>query len=81
MTASTRIAFVLPAVGSESVTLRLFDASGRRLRTFDNAFSPGLNEVVWDGTDDRGHPVGAGVYFYRLELAGQRFTRSIALVR
>ena len=81
MTVSTRIAFVLPAAGLEGVTLRLFDASGRRLRTFDRAFSPGLNEVVWDGTDDRGRPLGPGVYYYRLELAGQRFTRSIILVR
>lgn len=81
MTVSTRIAFVLPAAGLEGVTLRLFDASGRRLRTFDRAYSPGLNEVVWDGTDDRGRALNAGVYYYRLELAGQRWTRSIVLVR
>ena len=81
MNASTRIAFVLPALGTGRVSLGVFDASGRRLRTFAGAFSPGLNEVVWDGTDDQGRSLRAGVYFYRLEVGSMREMGRIALVR
>ncbi|MGH7731088.1 MAG: FlgD immunoglobulin-like domain containing protein, partial [Candidatus Eiseniibacteriota bacterium] len=80
MTVSTRIGMVLPAAGAERATLGLFDASGRRLRTW-SGFTPGLNEVAWDGTDDRGRAAKAGVYFYRVELDGVREAGRIALVR
>jgi hypothetical protein len=80
MTASTRIAMVLPAAGAHRATLAMYDATGRRLRAW-GGFTPGFNEIEWDGTDDGGHPVGAGVYFYRLELNGAREAGRIALVR
>jgi len=80
MTTSTRIAMVLPASGAARATLGMYDASGRRVRAW-SGFSPGLNEVEWDGTDDRGHPARAGVYFYRLDLNSVRATGRIALVR
>ena len=80
MTVSTRIAMVLPADGAHRATLGMFDASGRRLRTWSN-FSPGLNEIEWDGTNDQGHPARAGVYFFRLELNGIRESGRVALVR
>jgi len=81
MTETTRIAMVLPDLGGRRVTLGVYDASGRRLKTWTGGFSPGLNEITWDGTDDRGHALGAGVYFYRLDLGGSRETGRIALVR
>lgn len=81
MTTTTRIAMVLPDFGTQRVTFGVYDASGRRLRTWSGGFTPGLNEIVWDGSDDRGHALGAGVYFYRLDLAGSRETGRIALVR
>ena len=81
MTVSTRIALVLPDPGGRRVTLAMYDASGRRLRTWSGGFSPGLNEIEWDGTDDAGRAARAGVYFYRLELGALRETGRIALVR
>jgi hypothetical protein len=81
MKESTRIAMVLPDFGAQRVSLGVFDAAGRRLRTWNDGFTPGLNEIVWDGTDDRGQPVRAGVYFYKLELGGTRELGRIALVR
>ena len=76
----TRISFALPA-GATGASLRVFDANGRLVRGFARDFSPGLNEVLWDGTDDRGQRARAGVYFYRLEAAGLAFSRKMVLVR
>jgi len=77
----TRITFVLPTLHGEKVSLDLFDAAGRRVRHFAGAFAPGVNQVDWDGTDERGQSVGAGLFFYRLEVGSERFTRRMALVR
>ena len=77
---STRIAFVLPDRG-ERVALAVFDATGRRVHTFRNAFSPGMNEVQWDGTDDQGRRLPGGVYFCRLDVGEVRFARRMVVVR
>lgn len=77
---STRITFVLPA-GGENAVLEVLDASGRRVRGLGSSFSPGLNEVDWNGTNDRGTRVPAGVYFYRLRLDRMDFSRKMVVVR
>jgi hypothetical protein len=78
---TTRIAFVLADADRAGAGLRVFDAAGRLVRTFDQRFTSGLNEVVWNGTDDRGRQVPAGVYLYRLSAGGLDFTRKMILVR
>jgi DNA-binding beta-propeller fold protein YncE len=77
---STRITFLLPA-GAEGTSLQVFDAMGRQVRSFDRAFQPGLNEVVWDGTNERGRAVPAGVYFSRLQVSGRALTLRMVMVR
>ena len=78
---STRISFLLPAMTSGRVSLDIFDAAGRRVRRFDHGFAAGMNDVDWDGTDDSGQALKAGLFFYRLDVGRQSFTRRIALVR
>jgi hypothetical protein len=63
------------------VTLRIFDVSGRVVRTLvDGVAAPATTpfEVVWDGTNDAGQRVGSGVFFYQIE--GPGFTSSKKLV-
>lgn len=79
--AATRITFALPQSHGEKVTLGVFDASGRRIRMFDEGFAPGLNEVFWDGADENGRAVHPGLYFYRLNVGELSFTRRLVVVR
>ena len=79
--AGTEFAFLLPQRWDGDVALRLFDATGRRLRSFRGAFAPGLNHFWWDGTDEGGRPVRPGLYFYQLEVGQDRFTRRMSVVR
>ncbi len=59
-------AFGLDA-GGELVDLGLYDVRGRRLASLAHGtFGAGDHEVVWDGRDDRGRRVAAGVYVLRL---------------
>jgi cytochrome c peroxidase len=49
--------------------LGVYDVSGRlQRRLVDRSFTtPGVYSVQWDGRDDRGRVLAAGMYFYRLE--------------
>ena len=71
--ASTRL--TLPALGV-SARLEIVDASGRRVRRLDAADS---SDLAWDGRDDAGQPLPAGIYFAR--LTGAAATRSLKLVK
>ncbi|NNE44357.1 MAG: SnoaL-like domain-containing protein [Gemmatimonadetes bacterium] len=63
---ATSISFVVPAGGAD-VSLRIYDVTGREIRTLVDGFEPsGVRSVGWNGTDDRGRRVAAGAYFYRL---------------
>jgi hypothetical protein len=64
------------------VVLRIFDLSGRAVRTLvDGEAGPGTHETAWHGTDDFGRPVTSGVYFYRLETESGAVTGRMALIR
>ena len=71
MSVSTRIDFTLAKAGN--VKLVVYGLNGERVRTLlDGQASAGPGSVNWDGTDDHGQRVNAGIYFYRLETPGFR---------
>jgi hypothetical protein len=73
------VRFRLAAAGE--VTLRIYDLVGRCVRTLAEGAQPaGEQTRVWDGTDDRGGRVGAGVYWVRL-VAGDRYTSNLRMLR
>jgi hypothetical protein len=79
--ASTEIAFSVPA-GRESASLAVYDVAGREVLTLvDGRLEPGAQSVVWDGRDSRGHRVAPGIYFCRLEVAGESATRKMVVLR
>jgi len=50
--------------------IKIYDASGRLVRKFNNyKTSSGINQVIWNGTDDNGKRLPGGVYFVKLTEA------------
>jgi hypothetical protein len=79
-TLSTTIAFTLRRPGH--VTLAVYNIQGRRIRTLvDEGATEGDHTVSWDGTDELGVDVAAGVYMYRLVHEDHEETRKMILVR
>jgi len=73
-------AFELPR--AQSVRLAIYDASGRKVRVLsDGLLFAGRHQRPWDGTDDDGRPVAAGVYFARLEAGAERAGVSVVVLR
>lgn len=77
---STSVVMSLRSTGP--ATLHVFDVAGRHVRTLLSGVQPaGTRTVSWDGRDDAGAALGAGVYLMRL-TAGERVeTRTVRLVK
>ena len=76
----TSIGFALPNAGV--VTLEVFSAGGQKVATLiSKELNPGQHSVTWGGQDDSGHPVGTGVYFYRLQAEDLSLTRKMLLIK
>ncbi len=72
----TTLAFTLPR--ESAVTLKIFDAAGRLMRTLAQGeqWSAGAHEVAWDGRDEGGRSAASGTYLARIESAsGSRSQR------
>jgi hypothetical protein len=79
--ASAEIAFSVPA-GRELVSLAVYNVAGRRVRTLmSGSLDAGPHSAVWNGRDSRGHRVAPGVYFCRLEAAGESVARKMVLLK
>ncbi len=77
---ATSLAFTLPHAGR--VTLDVVDVQGRRVRTLLDATRPaGTHRVTWDGLDDGGRAAASGLYFVRVDAAGERASRKLARIR
>jgi len=84
---STRIPFAIganPPAGVAQVSLRIFDASGRLVRTIldgDLEAIPTVRVPSWDGRDEKGHRVASGIYYDRLVVSGRVLTRRLVVLR
>jgi len=77
---STSISYELACSGA--VSLRIYDVSGRLVRTLvDGSQQAMTHRIEWNGDDDAGRAVASGVYFYRLEAPGVSETRRMVLNR
>ena len=68
-------AVVLPldlATDQTQVTLVVYDVLGRRVRqVWQGPLGAGRHRLVWDGRDEMGKAVAAGMYIYQVEVDGQ----------
>jgi len=72
--------FVL--VRAARVGLSVHDVTGRVVRSFDSEHAAGPHEIAFDGRDDDGAPLPAGVYFQRLAVNGRdRAATKLVLLR
>ncbi len=77
----TTIRFTVPPLGS-AVDLAVYSIEGRRVRTILKEWKRGGSwSQRWDGRDEAGVPVAAGVYFVRCALGAESLTQQVVLLR
>jgi len=79
-TGEAMIEYGLPE--ASQVNLTIYNVAGQVVREYN----PGKQKawyysIQWDGRSNRGHKVGAGVYFYRLEAGCWVKTRKMVVIR
>jgi hypothetical protein len=75
---ATRIGLKPQASSSKPLTLNVYDAGGRDVRTLTVNRTPC---TVWDGKDELGQPLPSGTYFLRLDAGSQHATTRLVLQR
>jgi hypothetical protein len=75
----TELRFALPKAAP--VSLSIYDAAGRRVASLiDGEWSAGTSAIRWNGRNDAGSAVPAGLYFARFATTGlQKTTRLVIL--
>ncbi|MDH5186581.1 MAG: T9SS type A sorting domain-containing protein [candidate division WOR-3 bacterium] len=65
------------------VSLKIYDITGRTVHNLvDGIQNPGTQMINWNGTDDSGRKLPAGVYFYQLEREDNSvITKELILLR
>jgi hypothetical protein len=73
-----RIAFRIELPAAMRATVRVYDLTGRTIRTLADRLLPaGTSTLTWDGRDDAGATPRSGMYFARLTCAaGDRSVRT-----
>jgi hypothetical protein len=65
-----------------AVELAIFSVDGRRVRTLVNEErAAGSYHMSWNGSDARGHRMGAGLYYARFVTAHGQRVRKVMLIR
>jgi len=77
---STKIGVILP--GSENVRLIVYNLLGVKIAVLmEGMYGPGTYELTWEGRNDAGFDVPAGLYFYRLEAGSFTDTKKLLLMK
>jgi hypothetical protein len=83
---SLTIKFQIPNSKSQTnskfqTTLKIYDASGRVVKSFAISQQPSATSIIWHGTDDAQRSVPAGVYFVKLEAGDKAAVQKAVLLR
>jgi len=77
---STQIRFAIPE--QSMVTISVYDMMGRKVRTLiQGNISAGYHTTVWNATNDKGLPVGAGMYIYTIRAGAYHQMKKMVLLK
>jgi flagellar hook assembly protein FlgD len=77
---TTTISYDLPK--RSQVTLGIYNILGKQIKTLVNQSQDAGNRIaVWDGTDNLGRQVSAGVYLYQIQAGEFTQTRKMLLLK
>jgi hypothetical protein len=78
--AVTELRFALP--DAARVRAEVVDVGGRRVAALaDRTYPAGTHALAWGGTDDRGRPLAAGVYFVVVRAGEEEAVRKVLRLR
>lgn len=64
-----------------TVSIKIYDVIGRLVKEFDRLTNPGFHRIIWNGVDDSGRELSAGIYFIRLECENYQSIEKAILIK
>jgi len=78
----TVITYEVGGAASRPVAVTVHDLRGRVVRQlFAGAVAPGTQTLAWDGRDDAGRALAAGVYVARVQAGADRAAVKLTLAK
>jgi hypothetical protein len=73
----------LSAFATDKINLKIYDASGRVVKTFlsNQSLQHKVQSLTWDGTDNSGRKAPSGVYFVQLSTREKQKVQKIILLK
>jgi hypothetical protein len=69
---TTTISFTLNSEDDKNIELIIYNLKGQKIKKLEiRNLKLGINEAVWNGTDQTCKPVSSGIYFYKLVSDGK----------
>lgn len=75
-----RLSITFNGTKGSDYRLRLFDVSGRIVKTINGHMCNNTETLIWDRRDERGEMVGAGIYLYQYEC-GRETASGVVVAR
>jgi hypothetical protein len=76
----TTITFQIPQY--DRVIIAVYNIRGQEVKTLTHAYlNPGAYSVTWNGSDNAGNPVPAGIYIYSLNTQSYHSNRKLVLLK
>jgi len=79
---STTISFNLTTEFTENTELLIYNLKGQKIKKLEvRNLKIGINNFVWDGSDQNNKPVSSGIYFYKLKSGEIEISRKMLLLK
>jgi len=73
-----RVTFSFDLPKGQKIILKIFDASGKEIRTVVEAYLTQKSyKLMWNGNNDAGNPVAKGSYIYQLQVGSKTYSGKI----
>jgi len=67
---------------AEPIELEIYDVTGRKIRSLvTNGIYSGPQTVVWNGNNNAGEKVSAGIYFLKIKSGKHSIVRKLIMIR
>ena len=74
------LALPVTVAGTQHIRAEVFDILGRRIEVLqDGVLQAGQHQLQWAGKEQNGHEVASGLYFLRVDVAGDRVVRMVVV--
>jgi hypothetical protein len=68
--------------GPAAVSLKVYNIAGQLVRTLmDSRQGAGMHAVRWNGRNDAGQKLSAGIYLYRLQAGDKTLTKKLVMIK